>query len=238
MVGTLVNTGTVVVGSIAGLALRRVIRPAGTEVESPVPRIAMQGIGLFTIVLGIKMGLETKQFLIVVLSIVLGGVCGRLIGIEEALGRLAERLKRLTASDEGTFVAGFVTASVLFCAGPMTILGSVQDGLQHNPNLLLVKSIMDGASAVILASALGIGVVFSALTVLVVQGLLTLLAAQLQFLVAPSYLAEFTAVGGIIILGIGVRLLGLKDVEAGNFLPALVFAVLAVFIALRLGWVS
>lgn len=238
MVGTLVNTGTVLVGSLAGLALRRVIRPSATEGESPLQRIVMQGIGLFTIVLGIKMGLETKQFLIVVLSIVLGGVCGQLIGIEEALARLAERLKRLTASTEDTFVAGFVTASVLFCAGPMTILGSVQDGLQHSPNLLLIKSIMDGASALILTSALGIGVMFSALTVLVVQGLLTLLAAQLQFLVAPSYLAEFTAVGGIIILGIGVRLLGLKDIKAGNFLPALVFVVLAVFIALRLGWVK
>jgi uncharacterized membrane protein YqgA involved in biofilm formation len=236
MVGTLVNTGTVLAGSLAGLALRRVIRPGATEAESPLQRIVMQGIGLFTIVLGVKMGLETRQFLIVVLSIVLGGVCGQLIGIEEALGRLAERLKRLTASTESTFVAGFVTASVLFCAGPMTILGSVQDGLQHNPSLLLIKSIMDGASAVILTSALGIGVVFSALTVLAVQGLLTLLAAQLQFLVAPSYLAEFTAVGGVVILGIGVRLLGIKDIKAGNLLPALVLVVLAVFIALRLGW--
>jgi uncharacterized membrane protein YqgA involved in biofilm formation len=227
MIGTIVNAVAVLAGSFAGLALRRLIRPAGTETESPVQRIVMQGIGLFTIVLGIKMGLETKQFLIVVLSIVLGGVCGQLIGIEEALGRLAERLKQLTASAEGTFVSGFVTASVLFCIG-----------LQHNPSLLLVKSIMDGVSSVILASALGAGVAFSALTVLVVQGLLTLLAAQLQFLVAPSYLAEFTAVGGIIILGIGVRLLGLKDVKAGNFLPALVFVVLAVFVALRPGWVG
>jgi uncharacterized membrane protein YqgA involved in biofilm formation len=236
MVGTLVNTGTVLVGSLAGMALRRVIRPGATEAESPLQRIVMQGIGLFTIVLGVKMGLETRQFLIVVLSIVLGGICGQLIGIEEALGRLAERLRHFTTSTEGTFVTGFVTASVLFCAGPMTVLGSVQDGLQHNPSLLLIKSIMDGASAVILTSALGIGVMFSALTVLAVQGLLTLLAAQLQFLVAPSYLAEFTAVGGVVILGIGTRLLGIKDIKAGNLLPALVLVVLAVFIALRLGW--
>ncbi len=236
MLGTLVNTGTVLVGSLAGLALRRLIRKPVTG-ESPVQRIVMQGIGLFTIVLGIKMGLETKQFLIVVLSVVLGGICGQLIGIEEALERLAERLKRLTASNDTTFVAGFVTASVLFCAGPMTILGSVQDGLQHNPNLLFIKSIMDGASAVILTSALGIGVIFSAATVLVVQGLLTLLAGRLQFLVEARYLAEFTAVGGIIILGIGIRLLGLKDIKTANFLPALVFVVLIVFIALRLNWV-
>jgi len=237
MIGTIVNAVAVLAGSFAGLVLRPLIRPAGTETESPVQRIVMQGIGLFTIVLGIKMGLETKQFLIVVLSIVLGGVCGQLIGIEEALGRLAERLKRLTASNEVTFVSGFVTASVLFCIGPMTILGSVQDGLQHNPSLLLVKSIMDGVSSVILTSALGAGVVFSAITVLVVQGLLTLLAARLQFLVAPSYLAEFTAVGGIIILGIGIRLLGIKDVKAGNFLPALVLVVLLVFAASRFGWI-
>jgi uncharacterized membrane protein YqgA involved in biofilm formation len=238
MTGTLVNTGTVIVGSLAGLALRRLTSKRDPDRDSPLQRIVMQGIGLFTILLGIKMGLESKQFLIVVLSIVLGGVCGQLIGIEEGLGRVAERLKKLTASTENTFVSGFVTASVLFCAGPMTILGSVQDGLQHNPSLLLIKAIMDGASAVILTSALGIGVIFSCITVLVVQGLLTLLAAQLQFLVAPSYLAEFTAVGGIIILGIGVRLLGLKDVKAGNFLPALVFVVLIVFIALRLQWIG
>lgn len=236
MLGTLVNTGAVLAGSAAGLALRRLIRKPVTG-ESPVQRIVMQGIGLFTIVLGIKMGIETKQFLIVVLSVVLGGICGQLIGIEEALERLAERLKRLTASNDTTFVAGFVTASVLFCAGPMTILGSVQDGLQHNPNLLFIKSIMDGASAVILTSALGIGVIFSAATVLVVQGLLTLLAGRLQFLVEARYLAEFTAVGGIIILGIGIRLLGLKDIKTANFLPALVFVVLIVFIALRLNWV-
>jgi len=236
MIGTLVNTGTVLAGSLAGLALRRLIRKPSAG-ESPVQRIVTQGIGLFTLVLGVKMGLETKQFVVVVLSIVLGGVCGQLIGIEEALERLAERLKRLTASTEGTFVAGFVTASVLFCVGPMTILGSVQDGLQHNPNLLFIKSIMDGASAVILTSALGIGVIFSAATVLIVQGLLTLLAGRLQFLIEARYLAEFTAVGGIIILGIGIRLLGLKDIKAANFLPALVFVVLIMFIALRLNWV-
>lgn len=237
MLGTLVNTGTVLAGSLAGLGLRRLIRKPVAG-ESPVQRIVMQGIGLFTIVLGIKMGLETKQFLIVVLSVVLGGVCGQLIGVEEALERLAERLKRLTASTESTFVTGFVAASVLFCAGPMTILGSVQDGLQHNPNLLLIKSIMDGASAVILTSALGVGVMFSAATVLIVQGLLTLLAGRLQFLVEARYLSEFTAVGGMIMLGIGVRLLGLKDIKAANLLPALVFVVLIMFVSLRLGWIG
>jgi uncharacterized membrane protein YqgA involved in biofilm formation len=236
MIGTLVNTGTVLVGSLAGLALRRLFRKPVTG-ESPLQRIVMQGIGLFTIVLGVKMGLETKQFLVVVLSVVLGGACGQLIGIEEALERLAERLKQLTASTEGTFVTGFVTASVLFCAGPMTILGSVQDGLQHNPNLLFIKSIMDGASAVIFSSVFGLGVIFSAASVLIVQGLLTLLAGRLQFLVEARYLAEFTAVGGIIILGIGIRLLGLKDIKTANFLPALVFVVLIVFIALQLNWV-
>jgi len=248
MLGTLVNTGAVVVGSLAGLAIRRVGQARSTPSQqslaaSPpyrhaVTELVMQGVGLFTIALGVKMALETKQPLLVLLSIVLGGALGQTLGIEEALERLAERLKQLSASSEGTFVMGFISASVLFCAGPMTILGSVQDGLQHNPSLLLIKSVMDGVSALVLASTLGLGVLFSALTVLVVQGLLTLLAAQLQFLGAAPYLAEFTAVGGIIILAIGIRLLGLKDVKAGNFLLALVLVVLFVLLAVRLHLIS
>jgi uncharacterized membrane protein YqgA involved in biofilm formation len=239
MLGTLVNTATVLAGSLAGLLVRRLARTdAGAASPSPrwqaISGLVMQGVGLFTIGLGIKMTLDSRQPLVVLLSIVLGAALGQLLGIEEALERLAVRLKQLSASSESTFVLGFVSASVLFCAGPMTILGSVQDGLQHDPNLLLIKSVMDGVSAVVLASTLGLGVIFSAVTVLVFQGLLTLLAARLQFLGAAPYLAEFTAAGGIIILAIGIRLLGLKDLKAGNLLPALALVVLFVFLAVRL----
>ena len=250
MVGTLTNCATVVVGSIIGLGirgaaakaragdLRELSQSALPADASPLPRIVLQGLGLATVVIGVKMALETKQLLIVILSIILGAVCGQLIGIEEALERLAARLKQLSASSESTFVTGFVTASVLFGVGPMTILGSVQDGLQHDPKLLLIKSLMDGVSSVILASTLGVGVIFSAFTVLITQGLLTLLASRLRFLIEPGYLTEFTAVGGLIIIAIAIRLLGIKDIKAGNFLPALVFVVLMVFAATRLHWIG
>lgn len=250
MTGTLVNTGTVAAGSAIGLLLRRLApnristgethgASAAPEAEpSPVQTIVMQVLGLVTIALGVKWTLESRQALILVLSVVLGGVCGQLLGIEAGLARLAEHLKRITASSESSFVTGFVTASVLFCIGPMTILGSIQDGLQHDPKLLLIKSLMDGVSSVILASALGAGVIFSALTVLVIQGVLTVLSAQLKFMVQPRYLSEFTAVGGLIVMAIGIRLAGLKEIKAGNLLPALVFVVVLVFVAAHCHWIA
>jgi hypothetical protein len=241
--GTIVNTAAVILGSLFGLLVRRAWPSARltkwpSDEAAPLPTIVMQALGLVTVALGIKMALETRQMLVVIISIVLGAVIGQLSGIEAALERFAVRLKRLTASSESTFVTGFVTASVLYCVGPMTILGSIQNGLQHDPQLLLIKAVMDGVSSVILASTLGIGVLFSCLTVLVTQGLLTLLAAQMRFLVEPLYLSEFTAVGGIIIAAIGIRLLGLKDIKAGNLLPGLVLVVLIVLIASRCHWLS
>ena len=271
MIGTIVNTATVIIGSAAGLILRAAVRgkpspvvpsavtgeasdgPAASSAPfpvsgtvapsfdippSPLPAIVLTGLGLATLALGLKMALEARQMLIVILSMVLGGLAGQVIGIEEALERLAEKLKRMTRSSEGTFVTGFVTASVLFCAGPMTILGSIQDGLQHDPKLLLIKSLMDGISSTILASTLGVGVIGSAVTVLVVQGVLTLLSAQLGFLTQARYLSDFTAVGGLIIIALGIRLTGIKDIKAGNLLPALVLVVLMVLAATKLGWIA
>jgi hypothetical protein len=238
--GTLVNTAAVLAGSLVGLGLRmlkpdRPARPVSEPcVSGPVALIVMQGIGLVTVALGVRMALDGRHALVLILSIVLGGALGQIVGIERGLEQLAVRLRRITASSESAFVTGMVTASVLYCVGPMTILGSIQDGLQHDPKLLLIKSLMDGVSSVILASTLGVGVLFSALVVLGVQSLLTLLAAQLRFLTTPAYLNEFTAVGGLIILAIGIRLLGLRDVKAGNLLPGLAVVLLLVFLGLKL----
>jgi uncharacterized membrane protein YqgA involved in biofilm formation len=190
MIGVVVNTVLVIIGSLLGLFFKK-------GIPENVKKSIMIGLGLFTCLLGIKLGLEMKNAIVVVLSIVTGG---------------------------------FVFASLLFCIGPMTVLGCVQAGVENNPELLFVKSLMDGVAAIILASTFGLGVIFSALTVLFFQGGLVLLAGQMDFLTTPQYLNDFTSVGGIIIFGIGIKLLGLKPIKNGNFLPALILVLLFTFI--------
>jgi hypothetical protein len=197
-----------------------------------IKKIILVGLGLFSCVLGVKMAIEMQRPLVVILSLICGGVVGEILRIEDFLEGIGTRLKRLTkAHGEISFTEGFVTASLLFCVGPMTILGSIQAGLQNRPDLLFIKSLMDGVSSVILASTLGFGVIFSALTVLIIQGGLTLLAQQFHFLTDPTYLNDFAGVGGIMIFAIGIKLLGIKPIKVGNFLPALVLVLLLIYIS-------
>ena len=225
MIGTIVNTVFVIIGSLTGMLLRK-------GIPDNIKKIIMIGLGLFSCILGAKMGFEMHRPLVVVLSLILGGVIGEVLHIEEFLEGIGEKLKHLVrARGEASFAQGFVFASILFCVGPMTILGSIQAGLQNKPELLFVKSLMDGVSSVILASTMGFGVIFSALTVLVVQGGLTLLAQPFVFLTDPQYLNDFTSVGCIMIFAIGLRLMNVKSIKVSNFLPALVIVLLITFIA-------
>lgn len=224
MIGVFANTVCVVVGSLLGLILRR-------GIPQNIKKIIMTGLGLFTCMLGIKMGLEMGRALVVVLSLVTGGVLGEVFRIEDFLEGIATKLKVVVkARNDTSFAQAFVTASLLFCVGPMTILGSLQAGLENNPELLFVKSLMDGVSAVILCSTIGIGVIFSALVVLLYQGFLVLLAQQLQFLMNPLYLNDFTSVGGMLVFAIGLKLLDVKQIKVANFLPALVLVLLFAFL--------
>ena len=225
MIGTVANTVLVIIGSLFGLLLKK-------GIPENIKKIIMVGLGLFTCVLGVKMGFAMQRPLIVVLSLVLGGVCGELLRIEDFLESIGETIKSLVkVQSETSFAQGFVFASLLFCVGPMTIIGSIQAGIQNKPDLLFIKSLMDGVSSIILASTLGLGVVFSALPVLVIQGGLTLLAQQLSFLTDPVYLSDFTSVGGIMIFAIGLRLLDIKLIRVGNFLPALIIVIILIFVA-------
>ncbi|MBN2620677.1 DUF554 domain-containing protein [candidate division WOR-3 bacterium] len=225
MIGVIMNTVLVIIGGCTGLLFRK-------GIPEKIKRIIMTGLGLFTCILGIKMGLEMQQVLVVVLSIVAGGAIGQVLRIEENIKALGERIRVLMRlHEEGSFSEGFVFSSLLFCVGPMTILGCIQAGVEGDPELLFIKSIMDGVSAIILASALGMGVLLSAVTVLILQGTLVLLAQQFTFLTQSLYIGDFTSVGGIIIFGIGIKLLGIKKLKAGNFLPALVLVVLFTFLA-------
>lgn len=224
MIGTLLNVTTVVVGSFVGRAI-------GDRLPARVRETVMHVIALITLVLGIGMVTRSQNMLALLLAMIMGAVTGELLHIEEGIRRLGEWAeRRLTGKSEGgDFVRGFVTTSILFCVGPMTILGCFQDGLSGRFELLAVKSTLDGISAIAFASALGWGVLLSAVTVLVVQGALTLGARWLQGpLQDPALQAEILAAGGVMMLGLGLRLLEIKPIRVANLLPALVYAPLFV----------
>lgn len=223
------NVVAVLVGSGIGLAI-------GNRLSERLQRIIMTGLGLSTLLIGVQMALKVQNVLVVIASMVIGGVMGELLGIESGLERAGEWLKARARSRSGTFVAGYVTASLVFCVGPMTLLGSIQEGLTGNPEIIYTKSMLDGAASVAFASSLGIGVSFAAVTVLVFQGALTLLGAQLAFLLRPEILNELTATGGLLILAIGLLLLDVKRIRVANLLPALVVVVLLTAARLSLGW--
>ena len=220
MLGTLVNAVAVLVGSAIGVLLRRRI-PKGMD------EILMQGLGLVVLVIGMQMALGTGNVVVVILSVAIGGVLGHILGIEAGLERLGRRAEaRFSAREEGsTFARAFVTSSLLFCVGPLTILGAFQGGLGQPPVLLYTKSMLDGVSSVAIGATLGPGVFLSAGTILVYQGALTLLASSAQTLMTPDVTREFTATGGVLVLGVGITLLGLRPIRVGNLLPALLVVV-------------
>jgi uncharacterized membrane protein YqgA involved in biofilm formation len=223
MKGTLVNTATVIVGSGIGLWV-------GHRLPENIKKIVLQAMGLVTILLGIQMALKTESVLILIGSLVLGGITGELLKIEEALEKVGEYLKRRVKSESGNFVLGFVSASLLFCVGPMTVVGSLEDGLFGKADLLYIKSVLDGFASLILSSGLGIGVFFSFLTVLIFQGSLTLLGNQLEFILREDIITEMSAAGGLLIVGIGLQLLEIKKIKVANLLPTLIYAVILAYL--------
>ena len=222
MTGTWINIATVLLGGTIGLFF-------GSRLPERIKQTVMAGLGLFTLVIGVSMFLESQNAIIVLLSILFGGILGEWWGIEDGLAKFGAWIeKRLGGGDGSTntrFVQGMLTASLVFCVGPMTILGSIQDGLSGDFTLLAIKSVLDLFAALAFASTLGVGVLFSVIVVLVYQGGLSLLAAQAQSLLTDAMMAEMTAAGGVILLGLALSsLLEIKKIRAGNFLPALVIA--------------
>lgn len=236
MTGTIINIITVLIGGTLGLLF-------GARLPDRLKGTVIAGMGLFTTAIGIQMFLKTENPLIVLGALLIGALLGEWWRIEDGLQNLGQILEeRFTsgskpASTNSTnFVRGFLTASLLFCVGPMTILGSIQDGLTGNYELLAVKSVLDGFAALAFASTLGVGVLFSTLVILVFQGGISLLAVQLNALVTTPMLNEMTATGGVILMGLAISsLLEIKKVRNGNFLPALAVAPLIVWILSLLG---
>ncbi len=227
MVGTLINVATVVAGSGAGLLV-------GSRLPERIRQTVLSGLGLITLVIGMSMALQTRNPLLMLASLLLGGVIGELLGLEErlqALGRYLETRVSGHSGEGSAFVKGFVTASLVFCVGPMTILGSIQDGLTGNYTLLAIKATLDGFASLAFSASLGIGVMFAALTVLIYQGALTLGAGLVKAVLTEAMITEMTAVGGTMILGIGLLLLDLKRVRVASFLPGLFIAPILVALA-------
>jgi len=234
MIGTLINVSTVVLGGVLGIAL-------GSKFPERFRHTVVAVLGLFTLAYGFQMFLSTRNALVVLVSLLVGVILGEWWQVENGLKNLGHWLETTLLSrpdihGENRFVRGFLTSSLVFCVGPMAILGSIQDGLTGDYQTLAVKAILDGFAALAFASTLGVGVIFSALVLLIYQGAITLLAAQIQALVSEAMLMEMTATGGVIILAIAISsLLEIRPIRSGNFLPGLLITPLMVWLMQTLG---
>lgn len=229
-VGTLVNVAAVIAGCVAGLL-------AGARLPERIRATILNGVGLLVLGIGLQEFLGTRNAVFPLVSVVLGGVVGEALRIEDRLQGIGERIRRRVGGHRattGTFAEAFSTASLTFCVGPLTILGSLQDGLGAGAQLLLVKAALDGLISIIYAATLGIGVMASALTVAIVQGALTGVGAFAgRDVLDARMVIELTATGGVMIAGLGLRLLHIKEIRVGSYLPGLVIAPIAVALFAR-----
>ena len=232
MIANFINAAAVVVGTILGTAVRRLV----TRRED-IQSIIYTAVGLISLVLGITMAIRTQRILYFALAVVFGAIIGQIVGIERGIKEIGKKINRLFTSDKqekSLLPQAFLDASVLFCVGSITIFGALQAGIEGEYSILLTKSVMDGTMAVLLSATLGWGVGLSALTIIIYQGGLTLAAGFLAPFVSDLMLSEVSAVGGVMVLGISISLMGLKKIPAGNFLPALPIVIILVLLDSRL----
>lgn len=218
MMGTLVNVATIIMGSIIGTFLR-------VGIPDRYKTIIMQGLSLSVMIIGLSNALKYNNLLLVIISLVIGGIIGEIIDIENLLNHmgnvLQKKIDKSIESNKSNISKGFITASLVFCIGAMAIVGSLKDGLIGDHSILYAKSMLDGVASIIFASTFGIGVLFSSITVFVYQGTITLLAYSLKGFLVNSIIADMSAVGGILIVGISLNMLEIKNIKVGNLLPAI-----------------
>ena len=223
MIATIINALAIVLGSAVGLVF-------GKRISSSLQAVIMYGAGTITLILGIQMAFEMPSAIISLFALVIGGVIGTVLRIEERIFNLGEMIGKKAGQDGGGVGTGFLNASVLFCAGAMAVVGSIQAGTIGDYNLILVKSVMDGMVAIVFSAIYGLGTMLSAVSILVYQGFFTLLGGYLEPLLGESGINALSAEGGLLLVLIALKLLGIKDAASGNFLPALVLApVLQIF---------
>jgi uncharacterized protein len=215
--GTMINLGTVALGTLLGVLL-------GNRLPQKMRETAMDGLGLLTMLVGLTMALKTANVLYVMGAIVLGGFAGELLKIERGLERLGDWVQARFSSSSGTFATGFVTASLLFCVGPMAIIGAINDGLRNDVSLLAMKAVMDGVASVAFAATMGWSVGLSIVPLALYQGGITLAAGLADKILTTPMITEMTATGGLLVLALGLRILNVKQIRVANLLPSLVVA--------------
>lgn len=228
MIGTFVNVAAILIGGVIGIFF-------GARLSEQLKATVIAGMGLFVLAIGMQMFLKTENALVVLGALLIGAMLGEWWRIEDRLEALGEWLERKFARGDGSsssrFVRGFMSASLIFCTGPMAILGSISDGLRGDYLTLSIKSVLDGFITIAFSSTLGVGVLFSVIPVFLYQGAISLLAYQLNTVFSDVMINEMTATGGVLLMGLSISsLLELKKIRVGNFLPALAIAPLIVYI--------
>lgn len=220
-IGTLVNVVTILLGSLIGVWLEQ-------SFPTNIKAIAFQAIGLISLLIGIQMSLKLPEgyLLLAIISMVLGGIVGEIMHLDTLLNGLAENLKTTLDIDDVQFTEGLITASLLFSIGSMVIVGAIEEGVKGDRTLLLVKSMLDGVSSIVFASTYGIGILFSIFPVLLIQGGITLLARRMQYFFTETIIAQLSAVGGLLIIAIGINILELGKINIENLLPGLLLVVI------------
>jgi len=235
MTGTLLNSGAIFLGGVIGLFL-------GSRFPEKVKQSIVLALGMFTILFGIQLFLKTENAIIPLLSILFGVLTGEWLNIEERLTSWSSFLERRflpknagEKTGNGNFVQGFLSTALIYCSGPMAILGAIQNGLTGDISTLSVKAVLDGFASLAFASSLGIGVAFSSIPVLLYQGCISLFASQVQMFLSDSMINELTSVGGIILASIAISsFLDIKKIRTANFLPALIYAPLVTWVIQRI----
>ncbi len=216
--GTLINAGAIVVGGAIGLLL-------GSRIPTKVSNTFFNVIGLFTMFLGVAMSIKTQNPLLVVFSLILGGLLGTVLNLQERMEKSGSFLQIKLKMQSGKFNEGLMTAFLIYCVGSMAILGAIQEGMGNHPQLLLIKSLMDGFTAVALAASLGIGVLFSAIPLILYQGSISLLSFWIGASISEPFINEIEATGGIMLIGLSLSILNIKKIEVMNLIPALLFII-------------
>ena len=223
MIGTLVNTAAVIIGVFIGLVLKK-------RMPDRVTTIYFQAIGLFTLAIGTSMAVSMEKILIVVSSLALGSLLGEWCDLEKGVEKLSDYLKVRFKIGSEKFSEGLVTSFLLFCVGSMTILGTIQEGTGGSPDLLFTKSSMDFFSAILLASAMGVGVLFSSVPLFIFQATITIIARYAANFFTDDIILGLTNVGGILLIGLGINILGIKKLRIMNMLPSLIIVVLFIWL--------
>lgn len=222
IIGTIVNAVAIIIGGLAGALL-------GDRFSENIKVTVIQGLGLTILLVGSQMAFKSENILMVIFSIVIGGVLGEWIDLEAYLRRLGEWIESKFKSKESNIATAFVRTSLIYCVGAMAIMGAIQDGLNNDPSTLLAKAMIDGFSAIAFAATMGIGVALSAVPVFIYQGAITIMASWVEGIMTPAIITEMTATGGLLIMGIGLNILEVTKIRVGNLLPAIFVAVVLTY---------